>query len=279
MSVPTQPSSTGDHEYLVTPGEQNTQTNGIKPVHQDSDDHPDHAKEAYRLFNVWKDVALGPNISYSLQVHPSGGRAQTPSPVFHTPRIPWYRQRYHLPASFDLYAGGTVIRSSKDPQPEPEDRRSHIHYRGVEGVFTLRVDADIFSQPDGASEPVKRCSVRIARKGIGRTYSVQIYQDGSGSVQKFYWKGSKAALSLVEDREHDGNGNLKFFAADRPQEILAVWQNRTDRRILGSLSVLATLDEGPDGVLEALVVSCLAVVLSERLSGRGWLGGLGKSTG
>lgn len=56
MSVPTQPSSTGDHEYLVTPGEQNTQTNGIKPVHQDSDDHPDHAKEAYRLFNVWKDV-------------------------------------------------------------------------------------------------------------------------------------------------------------------------------------------------------------------------------
>jgi hypothetical protein len=116
MSVPTQPSPTAescDHVYLVRPEEQRTQTNGTKPVHQDSDDHHDHAKETYRLFNVWKDVrstsetqtdlitnsqvqvALGPNISYSLQVHPAGGRAQTPSPVFHTPRIPWYRQRYH----------------------------------------------------------------------------------------------------------------------------------------------------------------------------------------
>jgi TM2 domain-containing membrane protein YozV len=133
-----------------------------------------------------------------------------------------------------------------------------------------------------SSDLVKYCSVDIVRKGIGRTYRVEIV---NGEVVKtFYWKGSKAALSLFDARDNeakasDGNGNLKFFAADRPDDILAVWQNRTDRRILGSLGVIAELDVDSDGLLEGLIVSCLAVVVAERISGRGWFGGLGKSRG
>ena len=37
------------------------------------------------------------------------------------------------------------------------------------------------------------------------------------------------------------------------------------------------LDEGRAGLLEEVVASRLALVFAERLSARGWLGGLGKS--
>ncbi|KAJ5456227.1 hypothetical protein N7530_011501 [Penicillium desertorum] len=251
------------------------------------------AKEPYRSFNVFKDVALGTNAwSFCLQVHPSGGFAQSPSPVYHTLRIPWYRQGLYLPASFDHYSGGNVVRSRKHPSPDPQDHRAHIHYRGFEGLLGLHVTVDIFHLGDsnalqnelpgsGRSCPdlVKHCSLDIVRKGIGRTYCVEIT---GGAVKTFYWKGSKAALSLLgTERERagssDGNGNLKFLAADKPDDILAVWQNRTDRQIVGTLNVIAELDADSDGVLEALMVSCLAVVVAERVSGRGWIGGLGKS--
>lgn len=234
-------------------------------------------------------VALGTNaFSFCLQIHPSGGIAQSPSPIYHTLRIPWYRQGLYLPASFDLYTGGNVVRSRKEPPPEPRDRRAHIHYCGFEGLLGLRVAIDLFQQDTqtvpagsgGGSELVKHRSVGISRKGIGRTYRVDI--EHAESVRTFYWKGSKAALSLLESEDneavvHGGNGNLKFFAADQPSEILAVWQNRTDRQILGSLNVIAQLDADTDGVLEGLMASCLAIVVAERVSGRGWIGGLGKS--
>ncbi|OQE42099.1 hypothetical protein PENCOP_c004G04410 [Penicillium coprophilum] len=252
------------------------------------------AKEPYRSFNVFKDVALGTNAwSFCLQVHPSGGLAQSPSPVYHTLRIPWYRQGLYLPASFDLYSGGNVVRSRKDPSPESQDHRAHIHYHGFEGLVGLHVTVDIFHQigsnafqdeslgsRKGSSDLVKHCSVDIARKGMGRTYRIGITH--GGAVKTFYWKGSKTALSLLETEgkdagSSDGNGNLKFFAADAPDDILAVWQNRTDRQILGSLNIFAELDTDSDGNLEGLVVSCLAVVVAERVSGRGWIGGLGKT--
>lgn len=183
------------------------------------------------------------------------------------------------------------MHSRKDPSPEPGDRRAHIHYRGFEGLLGLRATIDIFrpaghslqneasDSGTGPADLVQFCSVDISRKGIGRTYRVEITH--AESVNTFYWKGSKTALSLLDTEDKSasssGNGNLKFFAADKPGDILAVWQNRTDRRILGSLGVIAELDADSDGVLEGLMASCLAVVVAERVSGRGWLGGLGKS--
>lgn len=234
-------------------------------------------------------VALGTNaFSFCLQVHPSGGIAQSPSPVYHTCRIPWYRQGLYLPASFDLYAGGNVVRSRKDPSPAPQDHRAHIHYRGFEGLLSLRATIDLFrlggpqDEAAGSSVLDKHCSVEVSRKGFGRTYRVEITH--AETLRTFYWKGSKSALSLLETGDdeavpHGGNGNLKFFDADKPDDVLAVWQNRTDRQILGSLNVISDLDADTDGVLEGLMASCLAVVVAERVSGRGWIGGLGKSKG
>ncbi|KAL2217929.1 hypothetical protein M432DRAFT_591141 [Thermoascus aurantiacus ATCC 26904] len=87
----------------------------------------------------------------------------------------------------------------------------------------------------------------------------------------FFWKGTKSALSLVEDQVHNNNGNLKFIPAENLSSILAVWQSRTDKLVVGSLSVIESFDEGEQGMLEEVITSCLAVVLAERITGRGWL--------
>ena len=163
-------------------------------------------------------------------------------------------------------------------------------------MFSLRVKAEIYQKQDAASQhdvssdntdnaPTEKSKrfISITLEGIGRTYRVELCNpsrtgdDQSASRPKiFYWKGSKAALSMLENQEHCGNGNLKLVAAGDPGEVLAVWQNRTDKEILGCLSVFARFEEGEDGLLEDVIVSCLAVVLAERTSGRGWVGGLFK---
>ncbi|KAJ5787495.1 hypothetical protein N7457_002485 [Penicillium paradoxum] len=277
-----------DQEHAASPQESTARNQEAEPGFH-------RRREPYRSFNVFKDVALGTNaFSFCLQVHPSGGLAQSPSPVYHTLRIPWYRQGLYLPASFDLYSGGNIVRSRKDPSPAPQDHRAYIHYRGFQGLLGLHVTVDMFCQAQStalhmgnpssgqkSADLVKHCSIEIFRKGIGRTYRVEIIQ--AGTVKTFYWKGSKSALSLLETegtdtRSSSGNGNLKFFAAETPDDILAVWQNKTDQRILGCLNVIAQLDANSDGILEGVIVTSLAVVVAERVSGRGWVGGLGKST-
>lgn len=179
-----------------------------------------------------------------------------------------------------------------------DDHLASIRYRGIEGMFSLRVEAEIYQnqsdsstttpQTDGNDEkdngegdvpPNKKPKqfISITREGIGRRYRVEILAPAlSPRPKTFYWKGSKAALSMVEDQAHHGNGNLKLIAAGDPAEVLAVWQNRTDKEILGCLSIFARFEEGEGGLLEEVVVSCLAVVLAERTSGRGMVGGLFK---
>lgn len=150
-------------------------------------------------------------------------------------------------------------------------------------MFSLHIDVeinqtsshDISLENDKPAEKTKR-SISITRQGIGRTYRVELLSPAQGPPRPrtFYWKGSKAALSMLESQGHRGNGNLKLVAAGDPGEVLAVWQNRTDKQIMGCLSVFARFEEGENGLLEDVVVSCLAIVLAERTSGRGLMGGL-----
>jgi hypothetical protein len=77
-------------------------------------------------------------------------------------------------------------------------------------------------------------------------------------------------LGLVHDSAPSCNGNLKLVDPDQANRVLAVWKNRTDLSILGALHVLYKLDEGRAGLLEEVIVSCLALVFAERLSTRGW---------
>lgn len=176
------------------------------------------------------------------------------------------------------------------------DHIASIRYKGIEGMFSLRIEAEIYQKQSSASQhddlfdntdnkPAEKTKrfISITREGIGRKYRVELRNPSRTSngqspprPKTFYWKGSKAALSMLKNQEHCGNGNLKLVAAGDPGEVLAVWQNRTDKEIVGCLSVFARFEEGEDGLLEDVIVSCLAVVLGERTSGRGWVGGLFK---
>jgi len=164
-------------------------------------------------------------------------------------------------------------------------------------MFGLRVEVDIYepeivtfgnriaSDDESRSIPgATKRSMTIIREGIGRTYRVELPGRCDPVTQHpltktFFWKGTKSALSLVEDQVHNNNGNLKFIPAENPSSILAAWQSRTDKLVVGSLSVIESFDEGEQGMLEEVITSCLAVVLAERITGRGWLGGLGRSRG
>ena len=241
--------------------------------------------------------------SFCAQVQPAGGSAQKPSPAYHTPRLPVYRQRFHLPGPFQLYPGGNVERSGRKPADvPPRTPISQVRYRGWEGIFGMRAEATIYeprafvfrnsidSTNERLRDDMENCASQsyrvksfttITRQGVGRTYRLEI--KGYDAVthhpatKTLYWKGSKSALSLVEDQKPRCNGNLKLVSADRPDNVLAVWQNRTDRRIMGSLSIIDNIDEGEAGLLEEVITSCLTVVMAERISGRGWVGGLCKS--
>ncbi|KAL2012622.1 hypothetical protein VTN00DRAFT_147 [Thermoascus crustaceus] len=82
----------------------------------------------------------------------------------------------------------------------------------------------------------------------------------------FLGKASKSALSLIECQVQNNNGNLKLISAENPSQILAVWQNRTDKLVVGSLSAIEKFDESVHGMLEEVITSCLTVILAERIT-------------
>jgi hypothetical protein len=239
--------------------------------------------EPYRSFQFVKTSALGLGApqGIAVMIHPIGGTSETPSPVYHTSKLLWMKQRLALPASFDLYAGGNVISHKADSQGEMKLAR--VSYRGWEGVVGLKCDIEIFVKNESTKfmdnieddGPTRR--LQLKRKGVGRDYEMRIASTDQGTTQILNWKGSKSTLGLVHDSAPSCNGNLKLVNLDQADRVLAVWKNRTDLSILGALHVLYKLDEGRAGLLEEVIVSCLALVCAERLSARGWLGGLGKS--
>lgn len=291
-----------EHQYCCNGMEQ--QCFGFDWEPMDSDLQRSLKKEPYRLFHIFKDspLSLGA-FSFCAQVQPAGGRAQTPSPAYHTPRLPAYRQRFYLPGPFQLYPGGNIERSGRKPDIPPQTPVSKVRYRGWQGLIGMRAEATIyeprvFKFHNGIHSTMnarllddeKNCAAQgyqaksfmtIRRKGMGRSYRLEIkgYNAVTGhpANKTLYWKGSKSALSLVENQKPNCNGNLKLISPDNPDNVLAVWQNRTDRRIMGSLSIIDNIDEGQAGLLEEVITSCLTVVMAERISGRGWVGGLCKS--
>jgi len=270
----------------------------------DSDLQRSLKKEPYRVFHIFKDspLSLGA-FSFCAQVQPAGGRAQKPSPAYHTPRLPAYRQRFYLPGPFQLYPGGNIERSGRNKPADipPQTPISQVRYRGWQGLLGMRAEATIYeprvfvfrNSIDSTNEKLRdnmeNCASRsyrvksfmtITRQGMGRTYRLEIkgYDPVTHhpATKTLYWKGSKSALSQIENQKTRCNGNLKLISPDKPDNVLAVWQNRTDLRVMGSLNIIDNIDEGEAGLLEEVITSCLTVVMAERISGRGWVGGLCK---
>ncbi len=214
-------------------------------------------------------------------IHPIGGSSETPSRAYHTSKMWWTKQRFFLPSSFALFTGGNPDSHKHDLHEEVKVGK--VKYRGWEGAVGLKIDIEIVAQEesiDFANQMPHSNTVRkaqIKRKWGRRQYETKLGNESEGTSEGFMWMGSKSTVKLINDSAPLCNGNLKLMKPDQPEKILAIWKNRTDSAILGALHILEKLDERRSGILEGVILSCLSIVLAERLSARGWLGGIGKS--
>ena len=238
--------------------------------------------ELYRSFQVVKTSALGLGApqGFAVMIHPIGGTSQSPSPAYHTSKMWWTKQRPWLPPSFDLFYGGGVASHKSDH--EQNVKIAEVKYRGWEGMVGMKCDIEVndkdhtLDYPNQLQYDTDMSRLQLKRKGIGRNYEMRTASMDQGTNEILYWKGTKSALGGVKDNAPNCNGNLKLIRPGRGNGVLAVWKNRTDPLILGTLHVFDKVNDGTADQFDEVVVSCLAVVFAERLSGRGWLGGLGK---
>lgn len=225
-----------------------------------------------RTFQILKEThALPPALSFNIL--PTGGSAPSASPAYHTSRLSLLLHKPLLPPSFQIYAGSTT-HGAKGLDEDTEGKEvAKVRFSG--GIKNLEVEIG-WSDWIETGRPVGTAMVK--RVGWGRQYEFEIPSDG-GKARRLVWKGTKSALSLAHEAEgskekSNSNGNLKLVAENEPAKVLALWENKTDPKLLGNLSIYDDLDERSG--LEAVVMGCLGLVLSERVGYRGWFGGAGK---
>jgi len=201
--------------------------------------------------------------------------------AFHTDHMSSLKQRPYLPSPFRLYRGKEgdgSCGSGRQGRRRQEDEVARVRYQGWEGMFRLKFNVEMY----GSAHPPTKFVVD--RKGNGREYSVTGLTL-NGHQHEYLWRGSTSVLDkVVTDGAPTCNGNLKLVNPARRRQsqegledgVLAVWKNRSDTKSLGSLFILDEEIREGNG-LEEVVVGCLALVLGERMSWRGLLGGMGKS--
>ena len=244
---------------------------------------PSGLGDPYRSFQVVKttSMGLGAPQGFAVMIHPTGGSSDTPSRAYHTSKLWWPKQRYFLPPSFTLFTGGNPDSHKHDLHEERKVGKAK--YRGWEGLVGLKIAIEIIAQDEGIDlvnqipQSNNARKALIKRKGGPREYEMRLGNESDGTSEVLIWKGTKSAVKLVGDSAPLCNGNLKLIKPDQPGKILAIWKNRTDYAILGALHVLEKFDEGRTGQLEEVMLSCLSIVFAERLSARGWLGGMANS--
>lgn len=94
---------------------------------------------------------------------------------------------------------------------------------------------------------------------------------GSSTTGVYRWRGSKKILDIPEmdDGFPKCNGNLKL--EDPDAKLVAVYKQRRDHDVLGGLTVF-TENLKADVPIEAVVSSCLAIVMYERVAWQNMFG-------
>ncbi|KIW66890.1 hypothetical protein PV04_06179 [Phialophora macrospora] len=307
-----------------------------------------------RRFQILKSTPVGlvcpQNIHFSV-VDVDAGIAQTghvfdlstPSnePVFVTNQLKWWKQKYILPPSFEIFPGDAHAHASRKqagrrngtqqgeitglpPSPRhdsltfdsgglshgttaPANGKAYplaqIKYRGWQGLTGMSISLTLYNitpemhyyhhdythglvdnDDDQSLTPDIRSRYLISRSGWKREYILTPggYKWRSPSLPE---KKNILASAAVDDATPVGHGNL--ILEDSEQNPVAVYRQRRDHDVLGTLTVFlrhvkeskrgrdGTNSHGQDGKIstEAVLASCLAVVIYERV---GWQNLLGR---
>jgi hypothetical protein len=208
------------------------------------DSEPPIVGKPFRSFQVVKTSAMGLGApqGFAVTIYFMGGTAETPSPAYHTSKMWWTKQRPWLPASFDLYARGSVIGHKIGLKQDAQVAK--VSSGGWEGLIGMKCGIDI----DAENESIKfvneipekslKRRLHVKGKGTGRVYEVRIASTDPSTSRTLNWKGTTSALEFVQDAAPSCNGNLKLVSPDHADRLLAVWKNRTDPSILGALHIL-----------------------------------------
>ena len=250
-------------------------------------------------------------------------------PVFRTSLLRWWKQKYMLPPSFEMFPGGahrqarqevsrgrgvintdgtnglstssstgdqgTHPRSNIGPGDSKDEKTyplAEIKYRGWQGVTGMSIALTLYNitpsmhhefshslKDDSHASRDIRTRYKITRTGFKREYILHpnTYKWRSPSIME---KRHILTTSTIDDSTSTpGHGNL--ILEDGHFNIVAVYRQRRDHDILGNLTVCTSHllgtnseDEAPAGklTLEAVVASCLAVVMYERVAWQNLLG-------
>lgn len=174
------------------------------------------------------------------------------------------------------------LTGSKDQKPYP---LAEIKYKGWQGLTRMstlltlynmtpeshyqHADAPVLTQ-DLDSTPDIRSRYAIARTGWKREYTLTPggYQWRAPTLRE---KKELFSTPALDDASLVGHGNLILENADA--EVVAVYKQQRDYDVLGNLTVF--LENGITNgkiSLEAVVASCLAVVVYERVGWQNLLG-------
>ena len=245
-------------------------------------------------FRLEKKHALGLILYQNQQiaVHPIDlTNNQHQSPAFMTSSMAFIEAMTGQPPMFELFGYTSP--------PTPAGRWIPL---GLEGIFRMRGEVDVVIPvpPDHASGqhmPSSRTEKwEMKRKGVlwpGRQYDMwrQSPENSSNDSKRsadVAWKGSTRTVRDVikknnltnlqtegKDGESTKHGSLKLIDPNSASgDVLALWNQWRGGDTLGDLLIFRTA-LGKISV-EAIVVSVIAVVHAERITGMHWVGGMGK---
>ncbi|KIV89458.1 hypothetical protein PV10_06857 [Exophiala mesophila] len=248
------------------------------------------------------------NVQYQLRrLDPESSFVEQPNTTsdFVSNDLKWWKQKYLLPPTVKIFASrlgsttnqqtteishqGTLSRQNRKSkisefekcQPPATDPYPFavIKYPGWQGVTQFTIDLTLYHMtelmhydPATVSEPAThlRTCWRIKRLGFSRQYIISPVPSSS-STPILKWRSSKTILDIPElqDGYPKANGNLKLEDADA--NLIAVYKQRRDWDVLGSITVFT--DRLRDGAtVELVFASCLGIVTYERI---GWQNGFG----
>lgn len=247
-------------------------------------------------FRLEKKHALG-LIAYQNQqiaIHPLNVKNNQLGPcAFVTSSMAFIEAMLGQPPMFDLFVPNTV----------PTITAGRWMPLGLEGLIRMRGEVEVpihrstAQDPENSTNTIEKWEMR--RKGViwpGRTYDLWRSDPNSQSNDTkrspdLAWKGStRTVRDTLKKNNLEGlqlaggagestrHGSLKLVdhSAGDKAEPLALWNQWRGGDTLGDLLIFEAVAREKISV-EAIIVTAIAVVHAERITGMHWVGGLGKA--